>query len=46
MPWLDPVGGVAVGAVVLKTGFEVGWDSLKQAVDVRLESAFHVVIGG
>lgn len=35
MPWLDPLGGAVVGAVVFKTGCEVGWKSLKEILDVN-----------
>lgn len=31
---MDPVAGIAVGAVVLKTGCEVGWKSVGELVDV------------
>ena len=38
---MDPVAGIAVGAVVLKTGCEVGWKSLGELVDVVLSDGSH-----
>lgn len=38
---MDPVAGIAVGAVVLKTGCEVGWKSLGEMVDVGASPWIH-----
>ena len=38
---MDPVAGIAVGAVVLKTGCEVGWKSLGEMVDVGASRRIH-----
>ena len=41
VPWMDPVAGIAVGAVVLKTGCEVGWKSLGELMDVGVDDGSH-----
>ncbi|RIA91710.1 cation efflux family-domain-containing protein [Glomus cerebriforme] len=36
-PFLDPMGGMLVAGMILKSGFEVMFDSLKELVDVKVE---------
>eukprot|EP00755_Sulcionema_specki_P035363 Sspe_Gene.104735::Locus_81791_Transcript_2_2_Confidence_0.667_Length_1837::g.104735::m.104735 len=36
-PFLDPLAGGLVAAMILKTGLEIGWDSLKDLTDTHHE---------
>ncbi len=36
-PLLDPLGGILVAGMILKSGFEIMLQSLKELVDVRVE---------
>ncbi|CAI2187942.1 4293_t:CDS:2, partial [Funneliformis geosporum] len=36
-PFLDPLGGILVAGMIMKSGFEIMLDSLKELVDVRVE---------
>ena len=33
-PWLDPIGGAMVGYTILKAGYDICRDALKEALDV------------
>lgn len=34
-PWLDPVGGAIVGYTILKAGWDICRDAMREALDVR-----------
>ena len=34
-PWLDPVGGAIVGYTILKAGWDICRDAMRDALDVR-----------
>ncbi|CAG8606647.1 2027_t:CDS:2 [Funneliformis caledonium] len=36
-PFLDPLGGMLVAGMIMKSGFEIMLDSLKELVDIRVE---------
>ena len=35
-PWLDPIGGAMVGYTILKAGYDICRDAMKEALDVRV----------
>lgn len=36
MPWLDPIGGAMVGYTILKAGYDICRDAMREALDVRI----------
>ena len=36
MPWLDPIGGAMVGYTILKAGYYICRDAMREALDVRV----------
>lgn len=41
MPWLDPIGGAMVGYTILKAGYDICKDAMREALDVSVCGGFN-----
>ena len=44
-PWLDPIGGAMVGYTILKAGYDICRDALKEALDVHVLDMYDKQLG-
>ena len=43
LPWLDPVAGIVVSLMIVRSAFEIGWDSVNQLTDTADQELVDVV---
>lgn len=43
MPWLDPIGGAMVGYTILKAGYDICRDAMREALDVLMRISLNFV---